>query len=123
MPSLPFTRLAKRAFAAGLALTLQAALAAFGAPSAALAEGMTDVCAADARTPFAAACALDDSMLARQRGGHAGMVTIAALPDASPGANSVTLWDELARPAPAPLPMPVDTTGAVQSNAVNYTRK
>ncbi len=123
MPLLPFTRPARRAFAAALAVALQAALAAFGAPSAAHAEGMPGACAASEQTLFTATCPLDDGTLARQRGGRAGAVVVAAIPDASPGATSVTLWDELARPTPAPLPMPVDTTGTAQSNTASYTRK
>lgn len=63
---------------------------------------------------------LDDHMLARQRGGATGFTMIAATPDLLRG-SSVTLWDEIA--PPAPLPVPVDAGRAAQSNVANYLRK
>ena len=65
--------------------------------------------------------ALDDRVLASQRGTGLGLMTVAATAQAGGGARSVTLWDELAPPAPAPLP--VDTAHVAQSNAVSYFRK
>jgi type II secretory pathway pseudopilin PulG len=65
--------------------------------------------------------ALDDRVLASQRGTGLGLMTVAAAAQAGGGARSVTLWDELAPPAPAPLP--VDTAHVAQSNAVSYFRK
>ncbi|MDR3095503.1 MAG: hypothetical protein LBV73_00340 [Paraburkholderia sp.] len=64
--------------------------------------------------------ALDDQTLARQRGGAVGMVMVAATPQLMRG-NSVTLWDEIA--PPAPLPIPVDAGQAAQGNIASYTRK
>jgi hypothetical protein len=66
--------------------------------------------------------ALDDQVLSRQRGGALGMVMVAATPDLVRGnGNRVTLWDEIA--PPAPLPVPVDAARAAQSNAVTYQRR
>lgn len=64
--------------------------------------------------------AIDDQTLARQRGGAAGMVMVAATPQLMRG-NGVTLWDEIA--PPAPLPIPVDAGQAAQGNIASYTRK
>ncbi|MFD1555587.1 hypothetical protein ACFSHT_08085 [Paraburkholderia silviterrae] len=69
---------------------------------------------------LAGAGALDDQTLARQRGGAVGMVMVAAMPQLMRG-SSVTLWDEIA--PPAPLPIPVDTGQAAQGNIASYTRK
>jgi hypothetical protein len=63
---------------------------------------------------------LDDQVLARQRGGATGLTMIAATPDLLRG-SSVTLWDEIA--PPAPLPVPVDAARTAQSNVANYLRK
>jgi hypothetical protein len=63
---------------------------------------------------------LDDQVLARQRGGASGLTMIAATPDRLRG-SSVTLWDEIA--PPAPLPVPVDAARAAQSNVASYLRK
>jgi hypothetical protein len=63
---------------------------------------------------------LDDQVLARQRGGASGLTMVAATPDMMRGA-SVTLWDEIA--PPAPLPVPVDAARAAQSNVASYLRK
>jgi hypothetical protein len=63
---------------------------------------------------------LDDQVLARQRGGASGLTMVAATPELMRGA-SVTLWDEIA--PPAPLPVPVDAARAAQSNVASYLRK
>lgn len=65
--------------------------------------------------------ALDDQTLSRQRGGAVGMLMVAATPQLMHGGNSVTLWDEIA--PPAPLPIPVDSSQAAQGNIASYTRK
>lgn len=70
---------------------------------------------------FAGAGTLDDQTLSRQRGGAVGMVMVAATPQLMRGNNSVTLWDEIA--PPAPLPIPVDATQSAQGNLASYTRK
>ena len=70
---------------------------------------------------MAGARALDDQTLSRQRGGAVGMVMVAATPQLMRGGNSVTLWDEIA--PPAPLPVPVDSSQAAQGNIASYTRK
>lgn len=122
MPSLSCPGLPRRVLVTALVLVFGPGLEPFGLPWAAHAkETAGDVRESDA-TPFAAARALDDRFLACQRGGRAGMTTVTGVPGMTPGVHSVTLWDELARPAPAPLPIPVDTTGVVQSNVINYTR-
>jgi hypothetical protein len=63
---------------------------------------------------------IDDQVLARQRGGAAGMTMVAATQQLLRG-TSVTLWDEIA--PPAPLPVPVDAARAAQSNVASYMRK
>jgi hypothetical protein len=63
---------------------------------------------------------LDDHVLAQQRGGATGLTMIAATPR-SMGGNAVTLWDEIA--PPAPLPIPVDAARTAQGNAASYLRK
>lgn len=66
--------------------------------------------------------ALDDQTLSRQRGGAVGMVMVAATPQLMRGGNGVTLWDEIA--PPAPLPIPVDAAAQnAQGNIASYTRK
>lgn len=70
---------------------------------------------------IAGAHALDDQTLSRQRGGAIGMLMVAATPQLMRGGNSVTLWDEIA--PPAPLPIPVDSSQAAQGNIASYTRK
>ncbi|MEX3962798.1 hypothetical protein AB4Y42_11355 [Paraburkholderia sp. EG286B] len=70
---------------------------------------------------FAGIGSLDDQTLARQRGGAVGMVMVAATPQLMRGNNNVTLWDEIA--PPAPLPIPVDATQNAQGNLASYTRK
>jgi hypothetical protein len=65
--------------------------------------------------------ALDDQTLSHQRGGAVGMLMVAATPQLMRGGNAVTLWDEIA--PPAPLPIPVDSSQAAQGNIANYTRK
>lgn len=67
--------------------------------------------------------ALDDPALPRQRGDDPGPVTVAATPE-EPMRNdsAVTLWDEIAPPAPQPVP--VDSGHAAQqSNVASDTRK
>lgn len=63
--------------------------------------------------------ALDDQVLSRQRGGAVGMMMVAATPQFMRG-NGVTLWDEIA--PPAPLPVPVDAARTAQSNVTTYQR-
>ncbi|MEX3687760.1 hypothetical protein AB3X91_26905 [Paraburkholderia sp. BR14263] len=70
---------------------------------------------------FAGIGSLDDQTLSRQRGGAVGMVMMAATPQLMRGNNNVTLWDEIA--PPAPLPIPVDATQNAQGNLASYTRK
>ncbi|MEM5316180.1 hypothetical protein [Paraburkholderia sp. JHI869] len=70
---------------------------------------------------FAGIGSLDDQTLAHQRGGAVGMVMVAATPQLMRGNNSVTLWDEIA--PPAPLPIPVDATQNAQGNIASYVRK
>lgn len=65
--------------------------------------------------------ALDDLTLSHQRGGAVGMVMVAATPQLMRGGGSVTLWDEIA--PPAPLPIPVDASQNAQGNVASYTRK
>jgi len=65
--------------------------------------------------------ALDDQTLSRQRGGAVGMLMVAATPQLMRGGNSVTLWDEIA--PPAPMPIPVDSSQSAQGNVASYTRK
>jgi hypothetical protein len=82
--------------------------------------------AADATPPgddslVAGAHALDDQTLSRQRGGAVGMLMVAATPQLTHGGGNVTLWDEIA--PPAPLPIPVDSSQAAQGNIASYTRK
>ncbi|WP_434660598.1 hypothetical protein P5W99_10355 [Paraburkholderia sp. A3BS-1L] len=64
--------------------------------------------------------AIDDQTLARQHGGAVGMVMVAATPQLMRG-NGVTLWDEIA--PPAPLPIPVDAGQVAQGNTASYIRK
>jgi hypothetical protein len=66
------------------------------------------------------AAQIDDQTLSRQRGGAVGMVMVAATPELMRG-NGVTLWDEIA--PPAPLPVPVDASQAAQGNIASYTRR
>ncbi|HVW49443.1 MAG TPA: hypothetical protein VHC91_03435 [Trinickia sp.] len=68
-----------------------------------------------------ASVALDDHVLAKQRGTGLGLMTVAASAQTLRGGSSVTLWDEIA--PPAPVPVPVDTSHVAQSNAVSYFRK
>ncbi len=127
----PRIGLTKRALGMALAIALEAGLASVGMPCAASVEEAVDTPAADMQF-FPAAGALDgidDSVLARQRGGQAGAITVAAvvaIPDSKSHGGSVTLWDEFPRPASAPpisVPMTVDRAGTAQCNAVSYTRK
>ncbi|WP_296655689.1 hypothetical protein [Paraburkholderia sp.] len=87
------------------------------ADTGALAEDSTP----PADDPVVAGSPLDDQTLAHQRGGAVGMVMVAATPQLMRGGGSVTLWDEIA--PPAPLPIPVDNSQAAQGNIANYTRK
>jgi hypothetical protein len=65
--------------------------------------------------------ALDDQTLSHQRGGAVGMLMVAVTPQQMHSGNNVTLWDEIA--PPAPLPIPVDSSQAAQGNVASYTRK
>lgn len=65
--------------------------------------------------------ALNDEVLASQRGTGLGLMTVAASAQMLAGAASVTLWDEIA--PPAPVPVPVDAAHLAQSNSVSYFRK
>ncbi|RKP52012.1 hypothetical protein D7S89_00125 [Trinickia fusca] len=65
--------------------------------------------------------ALDDQALADERGSGLGAVTVAATPELIERTHSVTLWDELAPPAPAPVP--VDTAKTAQVNVLTTTRR
>ncbi|MFC5428536.1 hypothetical protein ACFPTO_06920 [Paraburkholderia denitrificans] len=87
------------------------------ADTGALAEDSTP----PADAPVVAGSPLDDQTLAHQRGGAVGMLMVAATPQLMRGGGSVTLWDEIA--PPAPLPVPVDNSQAAQGNIANYTRK
>jgi len=72
-------------------------------------------------TSAAETVALDDRVLASQRGTGLGLMTVAASAQTLATTSSVTLWDEIAPPSPAPVP--VDTSHVAQSNAVSYFRK
>ncbi|WP_206952973.1 hypothetical protein [Trinickia acidisoli] len=66
------------------------------------------------------ATVLDDRALSRARGTGPGLMTVAASTQVL-GAQSVTLWDEIA--PPAPVPVPADSAHVAQSNTVSYFRK
>ncbi|HEX7682124.1 MAG TPA: hypothetical protein VF446_01060 [Trinickia sp.] len=68
---------------------------------------------------LADATVVDDHALAHQRGTGPGLMTVAT--PILHGAHSVTLWDEIA--PPAPVPVPADAAQVAQSNAVSYFRK
>lgn len=123
MQPLPCVGASKRALVTALvtalALALEIGLATLGLPC--TADAQDAALTADAAPLANNVCALDDSVLASQRGGRNDMATVTATPEMSAGLLSVTLWDELARPAPAPRP--VDTGGTTQFNAISYTRK
>ena len=89
--------------------------------TAASAQAPADPVASGNDGVFAGIGSLDDQTLARQRGGAVGMVMVAATPQLMRGNNNVTLWDEIA--PPAPLPIPVDATQNAQGNIASYTRK
>jgi hypothetical protein len=105
---------------------------AFGAaPSAELATGpatasgplAANVPDTPADTESVNAISRDDQMLSRQRGRAVGMVTVAATPPLLRGNSGgrVTLWDEIA--PPAPLPIPVVAARSAQGNVAAYQRK
>ncbi|HTH76458.1 MAG TPA: hypothetical protein VL635_18850 [Trinickia sp.] len=73
----------------------------------------------DALAPGAAA--LDDYVLARQRGTGPGLMAVAVSGPMLHGSHSVTLWDEIA--PPSPVPVPADASQVAQGNAVSYFRK
>jgi hypothetical protein len=77
--------------------------------------------AASDETSVAQTVALDDRVLASQRGTGLGLMTVAASAQSLANTASVTLWDEIA--PPSPVPVPVDTSHVAQSNAVSYFRK
>jgi hypothetical protein len=70
---------------------------------------------------LAGAAAIDDGALAHQRGTGPGLMTVGAPMLALHGAPSVTLWDEIA--PPAPVPVPADSAHVAQSNTVSYFRQ
>ncbi len=128
MPFVQFTSFRPRALIAALEITLAAVAFAFAVPG----EAHADIF--DAQAPVQDAswaavdeaatndtAALDDRVLANQRGTGLGLMTVAAAAQAGGNAHSVTLWDEIAPPAPAPIP--ADTAHVAQSNAVSYFRK
>ncbi len=88
-------------------------------PTSAQPENASAVASGDASAT--ASVALDDRVLAKQRGTGLGLMTVAASAQSLRSGSSVTLWDEIAPPAPAPVP--VDTSHVAQSNAVSYFRK
>lgn len=75
---------------------------------------------ANVEAPIAGATPLDDRVLARQRGTGPGLMTVAASMQGLHNAQ-VTLWDEIA--PPAPVPVPADSAHPAQSNAVSYFRQ
>jgi len=77
--------------------------------------------AASDETSAAQTVALDDRVLASQRGTGLGLMTVAASAQSLANTSFVTLWDEIA--PPSPVPVPVDTSHVAQSNAVSYFRK
>lgn len=83
-------------------------------------QAANEAASADTEAPIAGATALDDRVLARQRGTGPGLMTVAA---SMQGLHSsqVTLWDEIA--PPAPVPVPADSAHPAQSNAVSYFRQ
>lgn len=105
--------------------------AAAAAPETAAADGATEAIDAPAIASSAqllnaradvlsmADGALDDQVLARQRG-SARLTMVAATPQLRRG-GSVTLWDEIA--PPTPLPIPIDAARTAQGNAASYLRK
>ncbi|WP_116136413.1 hypothetical protein [Trinickia diaoshuihuensis] len=116
---MPFTQslsLRSRAVIAALGI----ALASLAAPACARADALDGVPAGD-EALVAGAAALDDGTLARQRGTGPGLMTVGAPMLALHGAPSVTLWDEIA--PPAPVPVPADSSHVAQSNTVSYFRQ
>ena len=125
MPFVPPLSFGSRAAIAALGI----ALAALAAPCQAQADSLGDGPAqqatfedasADAQAPIAGATPLDDRVLARQRGTGPGLMTVAASMQGLRSAQ-VTLWDEIA--PPAPVPVPADSAHPAQSNAVSYFRQ
>ncbi|MGN6651669.1 hypothetical protein [Trinickia sp.] len=84
-------------------------------------QAANEAASADTEAPIAGATALDDRVLARQRGTGPGLMTVAASTQALQNGHSVTLWDEIAPPVPAPVP--ADSARPAQSNAVSYFRQ
>ncbi len=109
---------------AGSAALASSTPAAAAAPETAAADTGDDASAQVLNTPADVVSmndiALDDQVLARQRGGATGLTMVAATPQLMRG-SSVTLWDELA--PPSPLPIPVDAARSAQGNAASYLRK
>lgn len=123
--------LRRRARAAALLPAAVLAAALFAAAPAARAQSADDASAATETAAGAGAFRgwlatgdagqIDDQTLSHQRGGAVGMVMVAATPALMRG-NGVTLWDEIA--PPAPLPAPVDAAQqAAQGNIASYTRR
>lgn len=77
----------------------------------------TDATASDEAT--IPGIALDDQALDDERG--SGLGAVAAMPELMQGGHTVTLWDELAPPAPAPAP--VDAAKTAQVNVFSATRR
>lgn len=65
---------------------------------------------------------LDEDTLGEQRGRAPGFVTVVSSPQQMAGNASVTLWDEIAPPAPMPIPVDAQQR-AMQGNSASYTRK
>ncbi|MGG1944328.1 hypothetical protein AB1286_05895 [Trinickia sp. NRRL B-1857] len=111
MPQLQVLSLRSRAVIAALGI----ALASLAAHTQAYADTLGD------EALLAGAAALDDSALARQRGTGPGLMNVGAPMLALHGAPSVTLWDEIA--PPAPVPVPADSAHVAQTNTVSYFRQ
>jgi hypothetical protein len=128
MPFVQFIYCRSCALAAALAVALVAAATPRAAYADALdAQPQAQEQSADANpaasdeTSTTETVALDDRVLANQRGTGLGLMTVAASAQTLATTSSVTLWDEIAPPSPAPVP--VDTSHVAQSNAVSYFRK
>lgn len=66
---------------------------------------------------------LDEDTLGQQRGRAPGFAVVTSASQQLAGSGSVTLWYEIAPPAPIPMPVPVDAQRAMQGNNASYTRK
>ena len=116
---MPFTQsfsLRSRALIAALGI----ALVSLAAPASAQADKLGDARTGD-ELLVAGAAAIDDGALALARGTGPGLMAVGAPMLALHGAPSVTLWDEIA--PPAPVPVPADSAHVAQSNTVSYFRQ